>query len=272
MTRIPILTYHPMNISGNSYDSNDHVALATDLELLSRNAINVVSLHAVVDALLVGELASLGRCVAITFDDGSNFDYFDLPHPTWGLQRGMLTILSDAARSQRAATLEATSFVIVSPEARGELDRKCMIGAQWWTDDWWAVSERSGRLKIESHSWDHNHDALDATVTAAHKGTFDIARLDDADREIADANHYLCTTRGRPGPVLFAYPYGQASAYVSGKYFPRGQHLHGVKAAFTTAGSPVDAASDRWLIPRFVCGWHWKSADELDHLLRTCSR
>ena len=31
--QIPILTYHAMNVSGNSYESNDHVAFAADLDL-----------------------------------------------------------------------------------------------------------------------------------------------------------------------------------------------------------------------------------------------
>ena len=270
--RIPVLTYHAMNVAGNSYESNDHVAFAADLALLFDKGIQVCSLADVVDALLADDLMRLGRCVAITFDDGSNFDFIDLPHPTWGVQLSMFTIMENAARAGRQPTPEATSFVVVSPQARDELDRGCMIGRKWWTDEWWSSAEASGRLKIESHSWDHNHECVSATVAAAPRGTFDLRSHDEAQREIADANEYLCSRRGRPGPTLFAYPYGRANAFLAEEYFPHGEVVHGVKAAFTTAGRPVESGVDRWRIPRFVSGWHWTSAREFKDLLEDCVR
>lgn len=270
--RIPVLTYHSMNIGGHSYESNDLVAFAADLNLISDKGIRVCPLIDVVRALLTDDLAKLGRCVAITFDDGSNFDFLDLPHPTWGIQPSMFTIIRDMARAGRQPTLEATSFVVVSPRAREELDRGCMIGRQWWTDEWWSSAEASGRLRIENHSWDHNHECVSAAVSAAPRGTFDLRTHDDAQSEIAVANNYLCSRRGRRGPTLFAYPYGRANEFLAEEYFPRGEEVHGVKAAFTTAGGPVERGVDRWRIPRFVFGWHWKSIREFEEILDDCVR
>ena len=267
MNRVAVLTYHAMNISGDSHASNDHVALAEDLDRLSRDNIRVRPLSDVIDALLGDRLDRIAGSVAITFDDGSDFDFLDLPHPTWGPQRGMAGIIGDTIDATGHDTIEATSFVVVSPDARVALDRTCMIGAGWWNDDWWQVAEAGGRLRVESHSWDHNHSALMQRVSAAEAGTFDIVDSADADREIRDANAYLCARRGRSEPVLFAYPYGEANEFLSREYFPRGRFAHGVRAAFTTAGRPVERTTDRWLVPRYVCGWHWKSSDDLRRLL-----
>lgn len=266
--RVAVLSYHPMHISGSSYEDNDHVALALDLELITRANLRVCPLRDVVRAVETGDFKAVEGCVAITFDDGSDFDFHDLPHPTWGVQRGMLGILQDAASTGRHPTLEATSFSIVSPEARNELDRKEMIGEGWWNDDWWPAAERTGLLRIESHSWDHNNASLDATKTSAPRGTFQLASEADADAEIRAANDYLCATRGRPGPVLFAYPYGDASDYLASEYFPLGSHVHGVRAAFTTDGAPVTAGADIWRLPRYMCGYHWKSPAELQRILQ----
>ena len=41
----------------------------------------------------------------------------------------------------------------------------------------------------------------------------------------------------------------------------------GLWAAFGTQGQPVTADSELWNLPRYVCGWHWKSPEELEALL-----
>lgn len=269
---IPILTYHSLNILGNSYELNDHVALATDLELISRKAIRICPLGEIVDALEKGELSKLARCVAITFDDGTDFDFHDMQHPKWGAQKSMLTILREASRRYDQPTLEATSFVIVSPDAREELDKTCMIGRGWWNDTWWNRAEESGMLRVENHSFDHNHDTLNATVASAPKGGFALSSWTDADREIAIPNEYLRATRGRQGPVLFAYPYGECSPFLAEEYFPRSDNNHGIRACFSTDGVPVSTGINRWNIPRFVCGRHWKSPAELEAILASCGK
>lgn len=259
-----------MHVSGPSYEANDHEALANDLELITRLGFRVCPLSSVVDALESGNLDSVVNRVAITLDDGSDFDFHDLPHPTWGKQRSMLSILKDAAAKSRMAAIEATSFAIVSPKARAELDQRVMIGHGWWRDTWWSDAEASGFLRIESHSWDHNHECLSNSVANAVRGSFDLTSSRDADAEIRDANEYLCAGRHRTGPVLFAYPYGLANDFLSRDYFPRGTAAHGIRAAFTTDGAPISFGVDRWKLPRFVFGWHWKSPEGLETILREC--
>ena len=138
---IPILTYHPMRIHGTDYASNDLVALAADLYILSELGLEIRPLHEVVAQWLASPTALDARpVVALTCDDGSDFDARDLPHPTWGVQRSVLGILSDYRQRHAASQpgLHITSFVIASPAARAELDRTCMAGLGWWNETWWS--------------------------------------------------------------------------------------------------------------------------------------
>lgn len=267
---VPVLTWHAMNVAGRGYADNEHEAFRQDLETLHRLGRRVVPLAHIARALVEGRLETLRGCVGLSFDDGSDFDWHDLPHPAWGPQRGMARILADfRARHGMDAQprLHATSFAIVSCEARAELDRTCMIGCRWWNDDWWRDAEASGLLSVESHGWDHNHESLARTVASAPRGAFDIGNRADADAEIAQASRELRRRRGREGGVLFAYPYGDAASYLADTYFPDGCNDHGVHAAFITAPRPVTPETSRWRIPRYVFGWHWKSPRELERLL-----
>jgi hypothetical protein len=269
---VPVLTWHAMNVAGPDYASNDHVAFRDDLETLHRLGFRVVPLREIAAALVEGRLDELQGCVGLSFDDGSDFDFHDLPHPVWGPQRGMANVLADFAARHGADAqpgLHATSFAIVSRAAREELDRTCMIGCRWWNDDWWAEAERSGRLAVESHGWDHNHDSLHATVASAPRGAFDLRSAQDAEAEIARACGWLRERRGRPGEVLFAYPYGEASEFLAREWLPLHGEGLGIAAAFTAShGEPVTRETNRWTIPRYVFGMHWKREGELEALLR----
>src|SRR6185295_19416649 len=92
---VPILTWHAMHVDGAAYADNDHAALREDLEWLHGAGFHVVPLRAIVAALREGRLDALEGCVGLSMDDGSDFDYRDLPHPAWGPQRGMAGILED---------------------------------------------------------------------------------------------------------------------------------------------------------------------------------
>ncbi|MCM2328462.1 MAG: polysaccharide deacetylase family protein [Lysobacter sp.] len=267
---VPVLAYHAMNVAGTDYSANDHVAFAADLELLQALGARIVPLGEVARAAVEGRLASLSGCVSLSLDDGADFDACDLPHPVWGPQRGMLGILRDFRARHGAAAqpgLHATSFAIVSPQARASLDRHHMVGCGWWNDGWWREAEASGLMAVESHSWDHNQATLESTAASAARGAFDLATREEADAEIAQATRYLRSRRGRDGDVLFAYPYGPASDYLAEDYFPDPGAGHGVFAAFTTDAAPVTPGTSRWRLPRFVCGWHWKTPGELEALL-----
>lgn len=266
-----ILTYHSINIGGNDYCNNDHVALASDLPMLSDLGWTVVPLTTMVEALRQRRLDAANKWVALTFDDGSWFDWYDLDHPSHGPQPGMATILrqfalSAAGRSQ--PTLQATAFVIASPQARAELDRSCLVGRGWWSDEWWPLAQREGLLRIQNHSWDHNHSTLSATAVAGEKGKFSVlSTYEQADAEIRQAADYLDGLCGSGTSSVFSYPYGESSEYLRREYFPRHLAEHRLAAAVTTEPQRLSNDTDPWLIPRFVCGWHWQSADELRQIL-----
>ncbi|HVT31124.1 MAG TPA: polysaccharide deacetylase family protein [Rhodanobacteraceae bacterium] len=268
--RTPVLTYHSNNIGGNGYANNDHVALAADLRSLHALGLRIVPLWLVVDAFLgTAPESAVERAVAISFDDGSWFDWHDLDHPTCGPQRSFANVLRDFS-AETGADVHATSFVIVSPEARAILDRTCLIGRGWWSDDWWPLAEREDLIAIESHSWDHNHHTLPVTVQRAQrKGTFrSIDTLADADAEIRRANDWLDAHVRAPRAGLFAFPYGETNDYLVRDYLPHRMSEHRLRAAFGTEPRPVERGSDRWNLPRYVCGHHWQSPDGLAALLR----
>ena len=272
--RVPVLTYHSNNIGGNDYASNDHVALAADLRLLHRRGLRIVPLATVVDALLgAAPASSVEHAVALTFDDGSWFDWHDLDHPTCGPQRGFAGVLRDFAL-ETAAPVHATSFVIVSPAARATLDQTCLIGRGWWGDDWWREAQREGLIAIESHSWDHNHHTLPLTAQRdQRKGTFrSIDSHADADAEIRQAADWLDAHLATHRTSLFAYPYGETNDYLLREYLPRHAHEHRLRAAFGTAPEPVEAGSPRWNLPRYVCGRDWASVDEFASVLAGAQR
>ena len=272
--RVPVLAYHSINIGGNDYADNDHVALAADLQLLHRLGLRIVPLARVVDVLLgAASESTVENAVALSFDDGSWFDWHDLDHPTCGRQRGFAGILRDFA-AQTHATAHATSFVIVSPDARAILDRTCLIGRGWWDDSWWRDAQREGLLSIESHSWDHNHHTLPVTAQREQrKGTFhSIDSQPDADAEIRQAGDWLDAHLAPHRASLFAYPYGESSDYLIREYLPRFTHEHRVRAAFGTNPAPVESTSGRWLLPRYVCGHHWHDPAQLERLLAAATR
>lgn len=263
-----VLTYHSNNVTGSDYASNDHVALAADLQLLFHCDIDVVSLQRLVCCLLGQTDWPARPAVALSFDDGSWFDWYDLMHPTLGPQPSFRRILAEAPLPACA-----TSFVIASPEARHQLDHSCLIGQGWWGDEWWPEAAAGQLIQIENHSWDHNHETLNSTVLGdRRKGTF--YSVNDewaAEREIVAAKRYIEQRGGGLTSALFAYPYGEASDFLSRDFFPRRGRELGFKAAFTTEPRPVRAGDDPWTLGRYVCGHHWKSTDQLAQILREAS-
>lgn len=272
--RIPVLTYHSNNISGNGYASNDHVALGEDLRVLHRLGLCIVPLRHVVDVLL-GEAPESGfdKAVALSFDDGSWFDWHDLDHPTCGRQRGFAGVLRDFTAAT-GADASATSFVIASPAARAVLDRTCLVGRGWWDDAWWPKAQHEGIIDIQSHSWDHNHPTLLRTTQPEQvAGTFhSIDTWAAADAQIRQASDWLDAHCAPHRVSLFAFPYGESNAYLVEDYLPDFGHEHRLRAAFATAPAPIEGGSPRWQLPRFVCGEHWRDPAELEHLLRASMR
>ena len=303
--KIPVLTYHAMRIDGNDYARNDHVALKEDLLTVAALGFAVKSLSDIVARSSNGWPSSepAEKWVGLAFDDGPDFDFYDLPHPTWGMQRSMLNIMMDgvsakgrperelrpsggsegakprawgehtsASRPANVPAFHATSFVIVSPDARRQLDRTCMIGRDWWRDEWWSKAVLTGYLAIGSHSWDHNHPTLQHGESAnLANGTFTVVdNFEAAEYQIAQAASLLKEKAPNAGTSLFAYPYGESSDYLVREYFPLHGARLGIQAAFTCEPSPVTEGCNRWRLPRYVFGRDWKSSDELARILREC--
>jgi hypothetical protein len=275
--RAVVLAYHAVNIAGNDYGNNDHVAFAADLRLINDLGLRIVPLHWIVAQLLGHTDHDLSRCVALTCDDGSDFDYFDLDHPQHGPQRSLFNSLIDFRRERgydAQPLLHLTDFVIASPEARSIIDQKCLVGRGWMRDTWWRAARASGLIAIENHSWDHNHAELPRTVQREQvKGTFhSIDSYADADAEIRQASDWLDAHVPSRNTSLFAYPYGESNDYLVREYLPQHANEHRLHAAFGTAPAPVEMASNRWNLPRYICGHHWSSPGDLENLLRDGSR
>lgn len=275
--RATILTYHALNIAGNDYGDNDHVAFAADLELVHRLGWRIVPLSRIVDGLLGRCDHDLSNVVALTCDDGSDLDYFDVDHPAHGRQRSLFNALIDFRRRhgvEAQPDLHLTNFVIASPEARDVLDRRCLAGLGWMRDVWWRAALASRLMAIENHSWDHNHAELPETVQRDQvKGTFrSIDTHADADAEIRRASDWLDARCPSRATSLFAYPYGETNDYLTEEYFPRHAAEHRLRAACGTQPAPVDAGSPLWDLPRYVCGHHWASPGELERILRAARR
>lgn len=268
--KIPILTYHSLRGPGDDYASNDHLALQEDLRLLHELGGRVIDLGLLVECFSGRRNFDVldGPHVAITFDDGAHFDFFDFFHPDVGYCRSFFNIIlaSDAYRL-RVGDAFATSFVIASPCARKILDRECIAGRDEWNDTWWLPAARSGVLRIANHSWDHVHPNLPHVAQQnQQKGSFlTVTCAGDAEVQIIHAQDYIESILGDLALKAFAYPYGEVNDFLSREYLPTVDNR--VEAAFTTEGGYVTEDCCRWTLPRFVCGHHWKSSAELGILL-----
>lgn len=275
--RVPILTYHSLHAPGVDYATNDHVALAEDLRLIFAEGFRVAPLTDIVAWICGngGVYLDEGAWIGLSFDDGPDWDFVDYygDAPQTHI-KSMYRILCDAntpeLQESRFPRPTAVSFVIASPDARRILDQTCIAGRNNWTDRWWAEAARTGVLQIGNHSWDHLHNTLPTVAQRnQQKGTFHVIdSFEDADIQVAQAEKLIRELAGGSTSRLFAYPYGEASEYLLKEYFPKHRHRHGITAAFVTGGDYATEHSDRWGIPRFVCGEHWKSPEELTNLLR----
>jgi hypothetical protein len=276
---IPVLTYHALNVPDKDYASNDHVALEQDLKHIRRLGFKVARLTDIAKLTWSRAPSPLdsGSWLGLSFDDGTDFDYLDIDHDSYlGHVKSFYRILKESGASGRREWPQptGTSFVIASPEARDVLDKTCMAGKNKWRDVWWAEAARTGILDIANHSWDHTHPMV-STIAQRHqkKGTFmGIDNLEDADAQIIQADAYIKRLTGGLAAPLFAYPYGEATDYLVQDYFPNNMKRHGMVAAFSTGGEYVTCDSNRWNIPRFVCGPHWKSPEGLEQILRDAVR
>jgi hypothetical protein len=277
-TRIPVLTWHGYNVFGNTYETNDLIAFAEDLRTLDDAGFAVVPLLDVA-RWVRGEAAALGRSdrpvVALSCDDGTDYDWRDMQHPTFGPQQSFASSLRDsqAARGSAQPALNMTSFVIASPSARAQIDAGAMNAQGALNDDWWPAANASGLITIESHGWDHNHPTVSPVVQREQR-TGDFFAIDtfaECDTHLRAASLFIESKSGRK-PTLFAYPWTQASDYLRREYMPNWAESHGTIAAFGGQSDYVTEQSDRWYLPRFVFGPDWNSAAGLRAILHGAIR
>lgn len=264
---VPILTYHSQNIRGETSADNDHVALSGDLRALHLAGWHVITLDDVLD-WLDGRLddAAVHQAVVITFDDGCDFDVRDIEYPGHGLQRSFLGIMRDFLAgfpADERPPLHATSFVIASEEARRQIDAGSLFGLGWISDDWWREAEAASLISVENHGWDHNHPDLEGDT----RGNFHT--VDTHEQCLEQVVHAAEAIEHRSGrrPRYFAYPFGESSDYIRNEFFPGFPALHRCRAAIGTQAGHVERDTDRWNLPRFVCGRDWASPKELLTLL-----
>ncbi|MDT8409966.1 MAG: polysaccharide deacetylase family protein [Wenzhouxiangellaceae bacterium] len=263
--RFIILTWHSINVLDNTPAGNDLLAFSENLEWLARHGFTILPLAEALRRLAADRLPE--KAVALTIDDGSILDYHDFDHPSCGRQTSILyrlEVFAETLPPKAAQLVHASSFVIASPRARQELDRVDYMSLGVWPDDWWQAANLGQRLTVESHSWDHNHDSLETTVQRNNlRGDFrQIDTLDECRAEIDQASDYIEQRAGRR-PKFLAYPYGQASDYLRGEYLPRFAAEIGLEAAFSCEPEAVTRDSDRWFLPRYVCGRDWKGSAQL---------
>lgn len=271
--RVPILTYHAANVAGNDYANNDHVAFAADLRLIDDLGLRVVPVHSVVETLLGRNQRDLSGCVALSCDDGTDLDFFDVDYPEHGRQRSLFNNMRDLRRERgldAQPDLHLTAFVIASAQAREHMDRECLFGQSWMRDGWWRAANASGLMSIENHSFDHNHPALpDLGPDDMPRGSFlSVDTAVRAEAEIAAAQQWLNDYLAPRRSSLFCYPFGHVPEYLRDEWLPQHGVQYGLQAAFGDTPEPITADSDRWNLPRYVCGWHWKSSEELAAILR----
>ncbi len=272
---VPVLTYHSIHVDGTDYASNDHLGLAHDLELIHRLGFQVIGLERLIQAVTGGNWDAIPeKSVVLTMDDGSWFDWYDLPHPHHGSQRSMVNILRDFRIKhgpEAQPELQATSFVIGSPAARQSLDTSCMIGLDWWQDDWWAQAHAEGLLRIANHSWDHRHgslpDSLRYSFSASYGQFNDVNTLEESHWQIRQTQNYLGSLLSAPPTPAFAYPFGDVSEYVAEQYLPKYGESMGLLVAMTTEAAPVTPGNDCWRLPRYVFRRDWTSPEELTKVL-----
>ncbi|MBE9547944.1 MAG: polysaccharide deacetylase family protein [Proteobacteria bacterium] len=269
----PVLTYHSPNIFANEYGKNDHISLAEDLVHIYAMGKRVIPLTTLVDWLM-GDLgdAAIENGVCITFDDGCLLEIEDLEFPPHGVQVSFLNILRAFQKQHpdsAGKNFVVTSFVIASEFDRRQIDRKSLFGLGWMEDDWWAAVQAEGLIDIQSHGWDHKQamtsDDPDKPVPFARFESVD--DYAQCEQQVLLANQKIAAVLQVKTPEFFAYPFGSASNYIREEYLPENRSTTGIRAAFSTEPEHVVRSSDRWNLPRYVCGRDWQAPEQFTALL-----
>ena len=278
-----VLSYHSHNVFGRDYHNNDHVAFPQDLESITGAGAKIISLMAMVEKLERCRTGTRAEgddqtYVALSFDDGPIFDYEDFVHPLHGYQKSFyhqMRQFQEQHGSVGQPELCATSFVIASPSARRAMARSPACGYtflddDWLGDRWWLDAARTGMLAIGNHSWDHVHPEVpNVALSSAVRGDFSVVNtFADASAQIRDAANFISDKTAGLSVPLLAFPNGQCNSYLTEEYLPKHIAEHGMIAAFTADGRCLAPQDSRWCLSRFICGFHWKSPEDLLAILK----
>lgn len=273
MLSCPILTYHSQNVFGNHYGENDHVSLRQDLEFLDASGKRIIPLTTLVDWLLAGgEGTELKDAVCVTFDDGCMLEVSDEIVPPHGVQASFLSILNDFRDRQTPDSLHqvhATTFVIADEVVREQIDRESLFSLGWMRADWWAAVKAGGIIDIQSHGWDHKHTMQGDTAEepVPHARFESVDTFAECELQVVRAGQFIAANCANIQPQYFAFPFGSASEYLRSSYLPENIGRTGIRAAFSTRPEHVNRNSDRWNIPRYVCGRDWKTQKQFAAVL-----
>lgn len=266
---IPILAYHASNITGNVYHLNDHIAFESDLYTLHHQGYKVVPLKWIAQWINGSrDLSHLGtKLVGLSCDDGLDLDYKDGEYFNFGPQKSFFSILNNFIKDVGPETqphANLTSFVIASPEGRKTIDEKSLSSHQLLNEDWWQSANNTELIDIENHSWDHRHPDI---YSEAEANFTSVSDHHSAQKQIIDAKNYIDEKLSDKQTVLFAYPWGHVNDYLINQFLPNEGIRQGIEAAFTCGAEKVKANSSRWELPRFICGFNWKSPAGLINIL-----
>ncbi|MDO6746803.1 polysaccharide deacetylase family protein [Gilvimarinus sp. 1_MG-2023] len=266
--RIPVLCYHGMIANTRDYLGNDHIALAQDLDTLKELGFRPISTFDLIQFISHQRSLPADNVFCLTFDDAPPHDFYDYTDPKIGPVPSIKSILQ-ASDLFRQHPVPATCFAIASESARRELAQTCMNGERAWGSEWWQTAIDERVFSIGNHSLDHMHDTLTQTAhSTGKKGEFySVDNYRDADLQIRRAQDELNTLTNQRTARVFAYPYGHVNRYLAEDYLPNHQDEHQQLAAFSTDGDFAHNDSSIWRIPRFVCGDHWKTPDQLKQIL-----
>jgi len=275
-----VLTYHSHHVVGDDYARNDHIAFPIDLRVITDLGFEIVPLDVFVDAWELaaatqGEPQETVKFVAITFDDGPEYDVADFVHPFFGTQHSFLRAMRDF-RAQFGQEVQrgmnATSFVIASPEARRAMETTfdidyTYLGARSMDDAWWRPATETGLIEIANHSWDHLHPALPAVAHSRQvRADFrQVLSIEDAESQIAAAARFISARTAGRARSFFAFPFGHYNDFLVHDYLPRASPR--IRAAFSVDPRAATKEDNPWCLPRYVCGDDWKSPDALAQIL-----
>ena len=277
---IPVLCYHSWRIEGRDYASNDHVAMARDLEALKKAGYQLLSVPLLISGLRDGSANQRfagEKLVCVTFDDGFLYDVEDMTHPEIGLIPSFHTLLNrdDQIPERFDEGSKAVAFVIASDQARRELRFSSDPEGNWdLRNDWWLEATRGDTIAIGNHSWDHTHPDVDEVKQReGKKGSFlAIDNAADAFTQVIEAQRTIDEQTQDGALKVFCYPYGDVPSFLCDEYLPTEGAAAGLEAAFGTGGDLVRPNSNLWNLPRLVCGEHWREEGALLPLIESLIR